>query len=75
MHSPGRENCSSAPIFGGAFGAGLGLAVVALIYKTTIVTLSRRSGHLLYPQSLAAPSASGSAAKGNGRLGMVLNFE
>ena len=35
--APGRENCSSAPIFGGAFGAGVGLAVGALIHKTTIV--------------------------------------
>jgi hypothetical protein len=32
-----REECADAPIFGGAFGAGLGLAVGALIHKTTII--------------------------------------
>ena len=34
---PDREECADAPIVGGAFGAGLGLAVGALIHKTTIV--------------------------------------
>jgi hypothetical protein len=32
-----REECADAPIIAGAFGAGLGLAVGALIHKTTIV--------------------------------------
>lgn len=32
-----REECADAPIIAGAFGAGLGLAVGALIYRTTIV--------------------------------------
>ena len=34
---PDREECADAPIIAGAFGAGLGLAVGALIHKTTIV--------------------------------------
>jgi hypothetical protein len=34
---PDREECADAPIIVGAFGAGLGLAVGALIHKTTIV--------------------------------------
>ena len=34
---PDREECADAPIMAGAFGAGLGLAVGALIHKTTIV--------------------------------------
>jgi hypothetical protein len=34
---PTREECADAPILGGAFGAGLGLAVGALIHQTTIV--------------------------------------
>lgn len=34
---PKREECADAPIIAGAFGAGLGLAVGALIHKTTIV--------------------------------------
>jgi hypothetical protein len=34
---PKREECADAPIMAGAFGAGLGLAVGALIHKTTIV--------------------------------------
>ena len=34
---PDREECADAPIVVGAFGAGLGLAVGALIHKTTIV--------------------------------------
>jgi len=34
---PEREECADAPIMAGAFGAGLGLAVGALIHKTTIV--------------------------------------
>jgi len=34
---PEREECADAPIIAGAFGAGLGLAVGALIHKTTIV--------------------------------------
>jgi hypothetical protein len=34
---PDREECADGPIIGGAFGAGLGLAVGALIHKTTIV--------------------------------------
>ena len=33
----GREECADAPIMAGALGAGLGLAVGALIHKTTIV--------------------------------------
>ena len=32
-----REECADAPIMAGAFGAGLGLAVGALIHRTTIV--------------------------------------
>ncbi|MBI4485819.1 MAG: hypothetical protein HY655_07395 [Acidobacteria bacterium] len=34
---PEREECADAPIIAGAFGAGLGLAVGALLHKTTIV--------------------------------------
>jgi hypothetical protein len=34
---PEREECADAPIIAGAFGAGFGLAVGALIHKTTIV--------------------------------------
>ena len=34
---PEREECADAPIMAGAFGAGLGLAVGALMHKTTIV--------------------------------------
>ena len=34
---PKREEWADAPIIAGAFGAGLGLAVGALIHKTTIV--------------------------------------
>jgi hypothetical protein len=34
---PDREECADAPIIAGAFGAGVGLAVGALIHKTTIV--------------------------------------
>ena len=34
---PDREECADAPIIGGAFGAGLGLAAGALIHRTTIV--------------------------------------
>lgn len=34
---PEREECADAPIIAGAFGAGLGLAVGALIHRTTIV--------------------------------------
>ncbi len=34
---PEREECADAPIIAGAFGAGLGLAVGALIHKTTVV--------------------------------------
>jgi hypothetical protein len=34
---PDREECADGPIIVGAFGAGLGLAVGALIHKTTIV--------------------------------------
>ena len=46
---PGRENCSSAPIFGGAFGAGLGLAVGALIHKTTIIYPAPEQRTLVLP--------------------------
>jgi hypothetical protein len=34
---PNREECVDAPIMAGAFGAGLGVAVGALIRRTTIV--------------------------------------
>lgn len=34
---PDREECADAPIMAGAFGAGLGLGVGALIHRTTIV--------------------------------------
>jgi hypothetical protein len=34
---PDREECADAPILAGALGAGLGLAVGALLYRTTIV--------------------------------------
>jgi hypothetical protein len=34
---PEREECADAPMIAGAFGAGLGLAVGAVIHKTTIV--------------------------------------
>jgi len=34
---PEREECADAPIMAGALGAGLGLAVGALLHKTTIV--------------------------------------
>jgi hypothetical protein len=34
---PDREECADAPIMAGALGAGVGLAVGALIHKTTIV--------------------------------------
>jgi hypothetical protein len=34
---PKREECADAPIIAGAFGAGLGLAVGALMHKTTVV--------------------------------------
>lgn len=34
---PDREECADAPMFGGAFGAGLGLAVGALMHRTTVV--------------------------------------
>ena len=34
---PKREECADAPIMAGDFGAGLGLAVGALIHRTTIV--------------------------------------
>jgi hypothetical protein len=34
---PDREECADAPIMAGALGAGLGLAVGALIHKTTVV--------------------------------------
>jgi hypothetical protein len=34
---PKREECADAPVMAGALGAGLGLAVGALIHRTTIV--------------------------------------
>jgi hypothetical protein len=34
---PDREECADGPIIAGAFGAGLGLTVGALIHRTTIV--------------------------------------
>ncbi|HEY5544452.1 MAG TPA: hypothetical protein VIK50_00205, partial [Gemmatimonadaceae bacterium] len=46
---PDREECADAPIIGGAFGAGLGLAVGALIHKTTIVYPEPEQRTLIVP--------------------------
>jgi hypothetical protein len=46
-----REECADAPILASAFGAGLGLAVGALIHRTTIVypEPERKKGTLVLP--------------------------
>ncbi len=46
---PEREECADAPIIAGAFGAGLGLAVGALIHKTTIVYPEAEKRTLVLP--------------------------
>lgn len=46
---PEREECADAPIMAGAFGAGLGLAVGALIHKTTIVYPEAEKRTLVLP--------------------------
>ena len=46
---PEREECADAPIMAGAFGAGLGLAVGALIHKTTIVYPEPEKRTLILP--------------------------
>lgn len=44
-----REECADAPIMAGALGAGLGLAVGALIHKTTIVYPEAEKRTLIVP--------------------------
>ena len=46
---PEREECADAPIIAGAFGAGLGLAVGALIHRTTIVYPEAEKRILILP--------------------------
>ena len=46
---PDREECADAPIIGGAFGAGLGLAGGALMHKTTIVYPEAEKRTLVLP--------------------------
>jgi len=46
---PTREECASAPIMAGALGAGLGLAVGALIHQTTVVYPEPEKGTLILP--------------------------
>lgn len=46
---PDREECADAPIIAGAFGAGLGLGVGALIHKTTIVYPEAEKRTLIVP--------------------------
>ncbi|RPI56510.1 MAG: hypothetical protein EHM55_05110 [Acidobacteria bacterium] len=46
---PEREECGDAPIIAGAFGAGLGLAVGALIHRTTIVYPEAEKRTLILP--------------------------
>jgi len=46
---PDREECADAPIMAGALGAGLGLAVGALIHKTTIVYPEPETRTLMVP--------------------------
>ena len=46
---PEREECADAAIIAGAFGAGLGLAVGALIHKTTIVYPEAEKRTLILP--------------------------
>jgi len=46
---PDREECADAPIMAGAFGAGLGLALGALIHKTTIVYPEAEKRTLVLP--------------------------
>jgi hypothetical protein len=44
-----REECADAPIIAGAFGAGVGLAVGALIHRTTIVYPEAEKRILIFP--------------------------
>ena len=46
---PKREECADAPIIAGAFGAGLGLAVGALMHRTTIVYPEAEKRTLVLP--------------------------
>jgi len=46
---PEREECADAPIMAGAFGAGLGLVVGALIHRTTIVYPEAEKRTLILP--------------------------
>ncbi len=46
---PEREECADAPIIAGAFGAGLGLAVGALMHRTTIVYPEAEKRTLVVP--------------------------
>jgi hypothetical protein len=46
---PDREECADAPIIVGALGAGLGLAVGALIHKTTVVYPKPEQGTFIVP--------------------------
>ncbi|HLE77243.1 MAG TPA: hypothetical protein VJA65_02405, partial [bacterium] len=46
---PEREECADAPIMAGAFGAGLGLVVGALIHRTTIVYPEAEKRTLISP--------------------------
>ena len=67
---PNHEECADASIMAGALGAGLGLAVGALIHKTTIVYPEPEKRTFVYRWYHPAPSASGSADDGSGRLGL-----
>ena len=46
---PEREECVDAPIMAGALGAGLGLAVGALMSRTTVVYPEARKGARVWP--------------------------
>ncbi len=46
---PRREECADAPILAGAVGAGLGLAVGALVHRTTIVYSEAEKRTLILP--------------------------
>jgi hypothetical protein len=46
---PEREECVDAPIMAGALGAGLGLAVGALMSRTTVVYPEAKTGARVWP--------------------------
>jgi hypothetical protein len=47
---PAREECADAPILAGGFGAGLGLAVGALMHRTTIVYPEVEKRTFVFPE-------------------------